>query len=78
MTDSVRYRLQIFESKDPTAIEEYERIRSLLMNQEGLELVKEETTFTKEGTYIVALHWVEHKAQSVDRKIIKDMVESGG
>lgn len=73
------YHLNIIHADDPAQLEIYEQLRTRsLADESTVEIIKEETTFTKEGFYIIAVHWIELGSSEEDHKVIKDMLSEKG
>jgi hypothetical protein len=74
---TLKYNFRIIRSNVPEECAIYEELRTKVLNDsESITLIKEETTFTKDGEYIIAIHWSEDmgSASADDKKLVKELL----
>ena len=70
-----KYRFMLIDTSIPGDVERFEELKTSALDDDAIQIILQETSFTKDGNYLIALHWVEHSATTEDRETLRQMVE---
>lgn len=59
MSDKIKYHVKVFVIGKEEDVAELCELKAKAYNEDSINIVSEETNFTKEGRYLVAVHWIE-------------------
>ena len=70
-----KFNFNLINTSNPTEVDVYTEIMQRVIDGDGVSVLKEETTFTKEGFYLIAIHWVEDGASNEDKNVIREIIK---
>lgn len=70
-----RYKFKLIDTSNPTDVEMFEDLKTKALEDDTIQVLVQETTFTKEGNYLIAIQWTEDDATEADRQHLRKMVE---
>ena len=73
-----RYCLRIIDTSNSDDVSFFEDLMTRSINESNIAVVKQEPTWTKEGNYLIAVHWTEDGASAKDVDRIKELIKDGG
>lgn len=74
----IRYCLRIVDTNNADDISFFEDLMTRSINESNVAVVKQEATWTKEGKYLIAVHWTEDGASDKDIEKIRELIRDGG
>jgi hypothetical protein len=71
----LRYRFRLVDTTDPVQVDFFEDLMTKSHNgDETIDIVKQETSFTKDGAYMIAIHWLEDSADEDKKESLRTML----
>lgn len=71
----IRYNVSVVDSSNEGDMQRFEELMTRSLNDDRIIIVKQETCFTKEGDYIIAVHWTEDGASDADKEMLTNLVK---
>jgi len=70
-----KYNVSVIDSATEGDLARFETLMTRAMSDDRIVILKQETTFTKEGNYLIAVHWTEDGASDEDKEHLTNLVK---
>ena len=74
----IRYCFRLIDTSNPTDVSFFEDLMTKSMADNAISIIKQETCFTKEGNYLIAVHYAEDGASQQESDKIRELIKDGG